>query len=813
MLKPQRLVCQSCGSTDITIDPPFYRCNHCGSQHRLPEEPLPRKEMNAWYRKHWRLLTVLTALVAVLTGMVLYNTLLLRSTIHPASAKIQPAESPAKLPQKSFRNKVFSTDTLKSIYDLIPTHRSSYLIAGVTPHNHILVAEISATGKTLHSRKLAKGFYVSLAERKEGGAIVSMYQSDQRGETDYLDARYRIIQKVPKGFAQITGYEGGFIGVRDARIARYDRKGKLLWQRLVDPGRDIARAGKHLDADGNMVPFAKQFTSLELRKVTRLKDGDFVAIGKEREGRFALVLFTLKGEILRYRKIDLGCIYPDALHPAKDGGFIVLARRGIQWLRFDKTGRLIEKKNLHRNLVRDLYGYAIAEDSKGYIATYMEKGAMIIARVNDDGTVLSRHRYALPGVRLHPEKIVPAFDGGFLLAVHTEIHEPWLVKVDSDGRLDADLNDPMRSRAMAKKHGATSLSVSPKQSGDILPSQTHIEPKAPQIVTKQIVPTTAFPGSRIYDMIISPDGKYLYVATNATGFKIFRLMPDGSVRLLSNLLRTTSRLIVKPHSISIAGGVIPPHGTPEYYDAAYKVLINRAQTRAYVGDVQHGFYVVDISDKVHPKLLIALKGVKSVAFALSADEKSLYFYDGNIHIWPIESLAEHKESKLNSYTGPGDMVSLYQGALLAIAPSGKREVLIYDTRLRLVTEQYRPPDNVRVHALYADEENNLFLAASKSGIEQVKVSRSGWLSPITSFSIDDYIHDLIAFPKIHTLCYAGDKGVACYDTRDKNADTTPKILYRDAGLHRVTALARGPGSDTLYIAFVSPSIGRVKVKQ
>jgi len=809
MRKPQRLVCQSCGSTDITIDPPFYRCNYCKSQYRLPEEPIHSKEMKAWYRRHWRLLLLLTGLVVLLTAMVLYDTLLLRSKISHAGT---PAlETSAKQRKNLFKNRVFGTNTLKSIYDLIPTDRNSYLFAGVAPFGHILVGEISATGEILHSRKLGEGFYLSLAERKEGGVIVTYYQFGQNGETDYLDAGFKIVRKVPKGFKQIVEHEGGFIGVRDAEIARYDREGRLLWRRTVDPGRYIARSGKRRDANGNMVPFSREFTTLVLKRVARLADGRFVAIGKTRKGRLAQVFFSAEGKIERYTKIDLGRFYPFALYPTKDGGFILLANRGISWLRFDKNGKLVERKRLYRGSANDLFGYAIAKDGKGYIVSYMEKGTMILARVDEEGNAISSHSYALPGVRLHPEKIVPAFDGGFILAVDTEIHEPWLVKVDPDGRLDADLNDPTRSLTMAKKHPAPPVSASPTRGGDIMPSQTNFESKeAPSPASKRLVPTTTLLGSRIYDMVASSDGKYLYAATLVTGFKIFRLMPDGSVKLLSNLLRTTSHLIVKPHRISIAGG-IPRHGTPEYYDAAYKVVVNRAETRAYVGDLEHGFYVVDISDKAHPKLLISLKGVKSVAFALSADERTLYLYDGNIHIWPVESLAEHKEAKLNSYTGSGDMVPLYNGTLLAIAPSDKWELMIYDTRLRIVTEHYRVSSTV--HHLYADEENNLFIAFGARNIEQLKVSETGRLKPGIKLSVDKFIQDLVSFPKSHMLCYAGDKGAACYDTRDQNPDPAPKVIYHDAGLDRATALARRPWDDTLYIAFTTPAIGRVKIGQ
>ena len=799
------LKCHSCGSTDVSVDPPFYRCNHCGSQYRLPEEPLPKKELVAWHRRHRRLLVLLTLLVAVLTAVVLYDTLLLRSntkTIIPSAATPHKSH-----PISRFKNLAFSTDALKSIDDLIRTDNESYLIAGRTRYDKIYIAEISASGRVLQSRKLAHGVYVSLAKRSGGGAIVSMYASDQKGETDYLDSAFKLLHKVPEGFKQIVGYQGGFIGVRGPKIVRYDSDGKLLWRRTVDKDQYIAQVGKRQDANGNMVPYSERLFSLALRHLIRLKGGDFVAQGKDKEGRLALVLFTPKGKILSYKKIDLGRLYPRVLYPAKEGGFIVMAEPGVQWIVFDAKGNLIERKRLHLNDTRDLFANAIAEDAQGYIATYMQKGAMFIARVNDDGTIASRHRYALPGVRLHPRKIIPAFDGGFLLAVDTEIHEPWLVKVDSQGRLDADLSDPTLRRATAKKRNLPPVTVAPGNLGDILPTQTHLEFKAPQNAPIQTVPTTEFLGSRLWDMTASPDGQYLYAATGSTGFKIFQRLPDGSVKLLSNLLRTKSKLIISRHLIRVAQGGIPRHGTPEYYDAAYRVVVNHTQTRAYVVDSEHGLYEVDISDKAHPKLLTVLKGVKSVAIALSADDKELYLYDGTLHIWPVASLAEYKSSRLNSPTGPGDMVLLHHGAYLAIAPSGgRREVLIYDTRLKLVRERYTPSTRFSISDLHTDEENNLYIT-SHDKIEMLHLSQDGELSPVADFNINGRLYDLAAYSKINTLCYATDKGVACLDTERKS----PKILYRDAGLHQATALAKIPGSNLLYIAFVGSAIGWVEV--
>ncbi len=818
-----QLVCQSCGSTDITIDPPYYQCNYCRSRYHLPEESLPKKEMIAWYRRRWRLLVVLTVFVAALTGAVIYNTLLLRSSIdsvpsigqRPAGSHSDPALPPTQLSaetsRKHFKNIVFSTDSVQSIKDLIVTSRGTYLLGSRTPLNDLTVTEISAEGRILYTQKLSRGFYLSLAEQQEGGVIASIRGVRQHGETHYLDDRHRIMHTIPEGFAQIVEYDGGFVGVRGGMVARYDGKGKLVWRKEVDSQRYIARAGGRRDANGKTVYFSRQFDALDLRKLIRLKGGNFAAIGLYKRTQFATVIFSPAGEILHYRKIDLGRLYPDALYPAKDGGFILLARRGIQWLVFDRAGQLVEKKKLHHTPGRDLYGYAIAEDSQGYIVTYMEKGTMILARVGDDGSIKSRHRYTKPGVRLHPQKIVPAFDGGFLLAVNTEIHEPWLVKVDSDGRLDADLDDPTRRRAANKTLTKASRADSSQRGGDLLPSQTYIEPHTPEAhLSKQTIQTTAFLGSYIRDMSVSPDGKYLYAATGATGFKIFRLKADGSIIPLSNLLRTTSKLIITPHRISIAGG-IPPHGTPTYYDAAYKVVINRAQTRAYVGDVEHGLYVVDITDKAHPRLLTALRGVKSVAFALSADERSLYLYDGTIHVWPIDRLAEHKATKLDSPTGRGDMVLLNKGTLLAIASTQHREILFYDTRSREVIDRYRPLNNAHVHALYTDADNNLYLVANTTGVEIEHVTQSGKRTPVAIYPFR-YIHDLVPFSQKHTLCCATDKGVTCLDTKNIIDGERPRILYRDAGLHPATALAKIPGTNRLYMAFETPAIGRVEVK-
>ncbi len=805
MPKSHHLVCKSCGATDVTVEPPYYRCNYCKSQYRLPDDSELKKEAVVWYRRYRRILTILLVAIATLTAVVIYNTLLLQSTVKLKSVEV---EKSVKRPKSTFKNRVFSTDTLKSIYDLKRTSRGAYLIGGVSTFNHILVAEISKEGKVLFARRLSKGFYVSLAQRSEGGTIASYFEMMQKGNTDYLDAKFRVIRQIPEGFREITGYKDGFIGVRDGWIVRYDSEARQVWRKQVDSNKIISKSGAHRDANGKMVPYSRAFDALDLRKVIQLKNGNFVAVGKYKRSQLAVVIFSPNGKIIRYKKLDLGRIYPDALYPSKDGGFIVMARSGIRWLIFNSDGDLIEKKRIDRNRSSGLYGYAIAEDKDGYIVTYMDKGTMIIARVSRDFSHITRHRYSIPNLRLHPQKIISAFGGGFLMAVNTEVHEPWLVKVDSDARLNADLNDPTKDRDESKE--SPSVPILPPHSGrDIFPTQDSIKLQTTKTTISKTISTVTFLGDRVYDMAVSLDKKYIYAATGATGFRIFTLTNRGTPKLLSNTLRTKSELIVTPNRISIKGG-IPPHGTPEYYDHATQMIVNRNQSRAYVCDIEHGFYVVDISDKAHPKIILTLDKVKSWAFALSKDEHTLYFYDGKIHSLSVDKLEEYKDKNIGTYSSTKNMALLYDGAYLAIPD--KKEVLIYDTLKGYIVQRYAIPYNSYTDKVYADSDNNIYISVNYNGIEKVHLERDGRLRFVKQYRVESRIYDLTVIPKSHKLCYASDKGAICIDTSKKSLYDLNKTIYRDEGMNSVSSMIMLPDSNTLYIAFTTLSIGYVEIK-
>ena len=284
--------------------------------------------------------------------------------------------------------------------------------------------------------------------------------------------------------------------------------------------------------------------------------------------------------------------------------------------------------------------------------------------------------------------------------------------------------------------------------------------------------------------------------------------------MLSNLLRTRSKLIVKRHRISIAGGKIPPRGSPEYYDSAIHVVVNRDQTRAYVSDTEHGFYVVDIRDKSHPKLLTTLKNVKSRAFALSDDERTLYFYDGVVHAWRIDQLEHHNTTTLNELSkipvrsATHNMIMLHHGRYL-IVPD-KREILLYDTHQDKVLERYAVDGHRWVGTITSDARDRLYVAMDGKGIEQLRISEDGRIIPVNTLDIDTYFFDMVVLPTRHTLCYAAKEGTMCLDTRH-TLDPKPKVIYRNEAEDQATALARLPESTMLYIAYHTPSIGRVEV--
>jgi len=828
-----RLECTSCGSHDVTVDPPYYRCNHCKSRYLLPEAYYQKSTETG--SKKWRVLLGVLALT-VATTLVTYflidqpkvPTIEAKAPSAnipvpppaPTSAPTPPPKSPSKTPPKSshkpsFHNIVFDSQFFGSLRELVRAGKNTYLVAGNDSFNHIRLVELSATGKVLSNHLYGKGFYVSLFGREDKSVVLSYHNMHQKGETLYLDSDKKIRHKIPQGFDAVVPHQGGFIGVKNAKIARYDRDAKLQWSHILNPKKVIKKAGMRRNAQGTMVPFSRTFDFLQLKHLIKLPDENFVAIGKELDGRVAMIKFDKNGKTQWYKRIDLGRIYIDGVTVTSEGGWVLLGRRWLRLFTFDAEGTLIKKQRLISDNEK-YYGNAIITTPDGYIVTGIRSrkdASMILIHVDKKSDKITRHYYDKPGMRLHPVAIIPAYDQGYLVAVDTEIRESWIVKVDSDGQLNANLNDPTLDRNTPASGQSKPLPMTTP--GNVLPSSTTL-PVTQSDAPLTIVPTKRLLGDRFYDMTVSADGNHLYAATGSTGFKIFRRDSHGAYTQIANLLRTRSKLTVTPHRISIPNYRIP-HDSPYYYDAAWQVRINSDETRAFISDVNHGFYIVDIRDKHKPKLLATLPGVKARTFAISPDGRTLYLYDTTLHTLDIDSLiasptlretirvtAGHSPTTINR------MQLVHRGRYLAVTAGD--QLIVYDTHLAQETDRYAIDRYKTLGDLRVDQQNNLYLLVPREAFHILHLDPNGKLTFRHTLMVPKYARTLLPLPTINRLCYGGDQGTRCLDTTHPN-NSTSTIRFRNDADNGVTALAMDRAHHEMVMAFGQSALGAVKIKK
>ena len=107
----RKIVCHSCGSTDVTIDPPWYHCNHCGTRHLLPAEATFLSTLKHHLKRRFLLLLSLVALLAF--GMVYLYFRYAQLSAPPLSMPIQ--EKTPTHSQPRFNNLVFPKEVLSDI--------------------------------------------------------------------------------------------------------------------------------------------------------------------------------------------------------------------------------------------------------------------------------------------------------------------------------------------------------------------------------------------------------------------------------------------------------------------------------------------------------------------------------------------------------------------------------------------------------------------------------------------------------------------------------------------------------------------------
>ncbi len=746
--------------------------------------------------KHFFLLLTLLSLILII----------LSSTFtHPQEKSLTNTNT---VETKRFENTVFGFSTFKGISDMLKTVKGTYLIAGTVNNNIINIVELSQDNKKIWSKRFINGYKAKMIHSDDGSIIISIASTSREGYTIKIDQDRKTLFSIPHYFNDLIKKDDGFIGVRDGSVSYMDGSGKEVWRRIIDDSKTIRRGGARRDPKtGKMVAYTTAQNKLKMDFVLKLKDSNYVTLGVYDHHKTNITLLDSDGNILKTKMIDTHKTYLDAAIATKDGGFAFVTRRGIRFFKFDAQASLQYKKDL-TNHTDSPFSYDLIEDEENYIITSsvgQEKMADIyITLLDKESTNFKSRHYHKDGFRLHPRSIIKAFDGDFLLSVDTEIHEPWIVRLLKDGTLDANLDDPTLPLGTDYK-ADTDIDVN--RAGDILPTKTNLETKE-DVLKKVTVNTTPFYGGRFREIILSKSNQYLYALTGATGFKIIDISNSKKPHLISNVLRTSSTLVIKPNYIGPTDGKAPKKETPFDYDSPWQMHITKDENKVYISDSNHGLYALDISDKSKPRLLYTIPQARHRAFALSADETKLYFYQSR-KVIEIDAKTPEDSDKL-FHPGKNDWTSVirlsYDAKKLYIADNDM--LLLYDIARGDIISRYKASKTIKDIAV--DGDGNIDLVIASKGVESLHQESDGELSFVSKIDIAKYFSKVLLLRDKELFCLTNRTGVACLDIRDR---LNPKTVveFRDEAVNHATALTYNENDDTLLMAFDVPSLGMTRL--
>jgi len=704
---------------------------------------------------------------------------------------------------------VFERKTLGDINLFKRTPTGDYLLAGLDRYHTMHFYLLSSNGKTKWHHQLGAGVYIDAISTQDNGVIITHYQGDT-GKLLYIDKSGKTGFRKKAFFHALIPSHHAFIGVKEGTITALDMQGNPLWKRVIDAQKVTQKAGaKRAPRTGEIIPFTKAINQLELRHLLQLKNGSYIALGKY-GSQVAIIQFNERGDILHYLRYNLGRTYIDAAIATDDGGFAMVVRDGLRFIKFDAQGNITFKRDLsdHR---RQIYSYAIAKTDNGYlIGSSIGKDAqMQLLQVDKEGHKIEVHRYAKEGVRLHPEFLVKSPSNDYLLAVTTEIHEPWIVHVKANGIIEADLNDPTKyKRATLLSHNEVKPS---SPIGDRLPTHTPIDKKSPSAIKTVMVNTRSFLGGAIRKMIPSKDGKKLYVITRATGFKIFQKDTSNQWQESASIRRTKSKLIIKPNYIGPIDGKPPKHGTPYDYDTPFDLWVNSNETIAYVSDAVHGFYAVDISDATHPKVLYDAPDLKLHAFVLSKDESTIFFYaEGQLQTLSLKEIAnaQHKPK----YTdGDGELCMTALSNREKIVISDRNYLMLYESGTAKLLNQQSVGTVAYISKIYSDNKRHIAIKTGKGEITVFQLSQHNLFEEIATIHHPKYVNDMLLLSQKKRLCITDKEGVLCTSYQDP-LNPKPSVHYRNKALNGADTLTTDTATHQMIIAFYHESLGDAPIE-
>lgn len=757
----KKIHCSACASTKLDIRGKYYQCQHCRTKFTIEVE-----NTKLWY-------------------FLLPLLLLMAYFFMPKDAH-EPKIIAKPLKIIKPWHKMYPKDIVSSIGDIQRTHDKTYLISGENRSQDTWFTEIDREGKTIWEKYYPNNINgrTRVLALKDG-YILSQKRANDAGKTFYLNKARQTIQTFPYYFSAIEEVENGFVGTHKNMIMRCDNQGEILWKKVLDKSRSVRGSRVERTSKGDIK--SKIFkNNLILDQLVTLKDGDLVAIGRFKRSKLVLIKLTAEGEILWEKSFTQSRLYTveDAVS-TKDGGFIINARGVISILKFSKEGKLEFKTRIGE--YPSSYARTIIETKDGYLSTnQINKGAdILLVKLDLQGHIIEDEIYK-SNKRLHANHIVHSYDGGYLLSVGTEIYNPWLIKINADAKINVDFSKEIKTSSQTKnKQNLKARIEIVKDSFDYL-------------------------GGGLNSIIPSKDGKLLYTLTSATGFKIFDISDRNAVKEIANFTKSKLKLRVTANRISPIGRKYAGEGDLAY-DSPYDCKISKDEKRAYIVDRNHGFYILDISDKTNPTLLGENKSLIGSSFALSDDEKTVYLV---VHDRVKEiDISNFKALKIKTLSYEAEWEQGIAEILLSASQeilyiSDVRQVVMYDIKAQSIIE--RIDTQGRIHGINLSEDKKSLYISNSLGFYGYDIQGSKGMKEKFEIDYKQRAKSFVVSIDEKYLYLSSDSGTKALNIEDKY---NPKIetIYSNPSRSDVSVTSTSVDRKTLYIGFTREAIGRVKL--
>jgi len=602
----KKIICRNCGSNDIDIKQKYYECNYCHTKYKLDKEMQKEEvsekeviEKEFFFKSTHMLILGLFIMVLLFSFYFIWNKKEENNYQKIPNTPVFINNSHAQIGTQSIvinnypvEKKSISAEkeepTSMNYWNIVLKKKNNSYISALTAtkfNTYIMIAnnqfiELDSKGNKIWSKKLFLNYYDSERKAITVGKNYIFSYGDRRhgGKTVIFDAQKKIKKELPIHFHSLVPTNNGFVGVTNNELKSFNLQGKELWSKSL-----------------NRIPPKHS----AYNEVVKLTNNTFVELGIDRENILWISNYKEDGSLSWQHKTSTYKTFIKNVVATSDGGFIISAGRYIKIFKYNSQGELEWSSN--KSKYRKANSFSIIEAKDGYIHLSRLPNGFAVSKLDYDGNILWEEKYQ-GKKRILLNGITKAFDGGYLLGITNELGYSWLVKMSEDGEIKCDFDDERY-----RFNPNTKLLYSNKTSRK-----------------DKVVTLFRKTGGNCNRVALSSNEKYLYATALAGGFYIFDVSNPTNPKEISQFSKSKTKFHFYENGAYGAVSKSGPALQGDYdFNRPLDFIVSSDDKRAYIVDIIHGFYILDIEDKQHPKLLASFKNLKATSLAFAHGEKEV----------------------------------------------------------------------------------------------------------------------------------------------------------------------------------------------